>query len=340
MIGFAVIGVGGMGRVHLSNLAAHPQARVVAVHDTNPEKLAGDFAGSGINIDAGEEAWDESRVRRCGELSAVLADEAVEAVVIATPSHLHAELTCQALAAGKHVFCEKPMALSVADCERMLAAADQADRRLQIGHVIRFWGEYVAATEVARNGRFGPLRGLWLSRLCGPPDWSGDNWFLDHTKSGGALLDLHIHDVDYALHLLGKPRAIRARGQVGPSGGYDRIFAWYDYGNDGPAVQAEGVWTMGSGAPFVMSFRMYLEEGTIELVSNRRPTLLAYGPDGPVELDVPARTGFAAEMDHFIQCIDTGSASEIVPPASSRDSVAVALSTAESIRTGRQVEIP
>lgn len=339
MINLAVIGLGGMGRVHLANLAAHEQAWVTAVHDIDPERLGADLTPSQINLETGAAAWDEKRLRRCETFEEILTDDAVDAVVIATPSHLHAELTCRALAAGKHVFCEKPMALSVVDCDEMLAAAAAAGRRLQIGHVIRFWGEYVAATRVVHNGSFGPLQGLWMSRLCAPPAWSSDGWFLDHTKSGGALLDLHIHDVDYALHLLGKPRAIRAAGQVGPSGGYDRIFASYDYGEDGPLVQAEGVWTMGAQTPFVMSFRMDLAEGTVEYVSNRKPALLAYGPDGPVKLDVPAEAGFAAEMDHFIGCIQSAQDSDVVPPASSRDSVAAALATAESIRTGRAIEI-
>ena len=260
MINFAVIGLGGMGRVHLSNLAAHPQVNIAAVHDIDPERLAADLTPSQINLDTGAAGWDEANLRRCQSLAEILDDDSIDAVVIAAPTHLHAELACQALAAGKHVFCEKPMALRPADCESMLAAAERADRRLQIGHVIRFWGEYVAAAEVVRSGVFGPLRGLWLSRLCGVPDWGGDEWFLDHTKSGGALMDLHVHDIDYVLSLLGKPRAIRARGQVGPSGGYDRVFANWDYGADGPIVQAEGVWTAGAKAPFVMAFRMYLEE--------------------------------------------------------------------------------
>lgn len=339
MIGFAVIGVGGMGRTHLSSLARHEQAEVVAVHDSDARRIAGSLAPGGVNLETGAKPWDESSVRRCAKLEEVLGDAAVEAVVVATPSHVHAELTRTALGAGKHVFCEKPMALTVGECESMLSAAAAADRRLMIGHVLRFWGEYVAAAEVVRSGRLGELRGLWLSRLCGVPDFGAEGWFLDHARSGGALMDLHVHDVDYALSLLGKPRAIRARGQVGPSGGYDRVFAWYDYGAEGPAAQMEGVWTAGRDAPFVMAFRMYFEAGTIDYRSDRQPALVSFGPDGPLEMDVSAESGYAVEMDHFIGCIARGADSDVAPPPSSRDAVALAVATAESARTGKEVRI-
>ena len=339
MIGFAVIGLGGMGRTHLSSLAGHGQAEVVAVHDSDPQRVAGSLAPGGVNLETGARPWDESSVRRCAKLEEILRDETAEAVVVATPSHRHAELTRAALAAGKHVFCEKPMALTVGDCEAMLSAAAAADRRLMIGHVLRFWGEYVAAAEVVRSGRLGALRGLWLSRLCGVPDFGAGGWFLDEAKSGGALMDLHVHDVDYALSLLGMPQAIRARGQVGPSGGYDRVFAWYDYGAEAPAVQMEGVWTAGRDAPFVMAFRMYFEQGTLDYRSDRQPALLSFGPDGPLELDVGGESGYAVEMDHFIGCIARGADSDVAPPQSSRDAVALAAATAESIRTGKEVRI-
>ena len=156
MLRFGVIGLGFMGRTHLATLALHPQAQVVAVHDVLPERLAGPLAPGGGNIAVGGRSWDESVVRRCASLDELLGDEAIDAVVVATPSDLHAELSCRALSAGKHVLCEKPMALTLEDCDRMLAAARAAGRVLMIGHCIRFWGEYAAATAVGRTGRCAP----------------------------------------------------------------------------------------------------------------------------------------------------------------------------------------
>ncbi|KPK84191.1 MAG: hypothetical protein AMJ81_06275 [Phycisphaerae bacterium SM23_33] len=338
MLRFAVLGLGFMGRTHLATLAARPQAEIRAVHDSDPQRLTRPLAPGGGNIETGAAGWDESAVRRCQTLEEILNDEDIDAVVVATPSHLHARLSCAALAAGKHVFCEKPMALKLADCDRMLAAAGKAGRTLMIGHCIRFWGEYAAAAEIVRSGRFGRLQLLTMSRRCGVPTFGARGWFTDHKKSGGALLDLHIHDVDYALYLLGPPRSVRARGLRGPSGGYDQVLSWYDYGRAGPVVQLEGGWSAGEDIPFVMSFRMCLERATLVYAMDKRPTLWLYS-DSAEELQAPAVSGYEAEMDHFIRCIRSGKPSRVVPPESSRQSVALALAEAQAIRSGRAVEI-
>lgn len=211
MVRFGVLGLGFMGRTHLATLARRPEAMVVAVTDPEADRLTGPLAPGGGNLETGAKDWDESQVRRCGSAEEVFADEKIDAVVVAVPSHLHAECTAAALAAGKHVFCEKPMALTLADCDRMIAAARKAERVLMIGHCMRFWGEYAAGADMMRSGQYGRLHSLVMSRRGGVPSFGAGGWFTDHAKSGGALLDLHIHDVDYALFLLGKPAAVQAR---------------------------------------------------------------------------------------------------------------------------------
>ena len=339
MLRFGVIGLGFMGRTHLATLALHPEAQVVAVHDVLPERLAGPLAPGGGNIAVGGRSWDESAVRRCASLDELLGDEAIDAVVVATPSDLHAELSCRALSAGKHVLCEKPMALTLEDCDRMLAAARAAGRVLMIGHCIRFWGEYVAAAELVRSGRYGRLLSLRLSRQCGVPGFGANDWFTDPARSGAVPLDLHIHDVDYALGLLGKPTAVRARGVVGPTGGYHQIAASFDYGPDGPVVELGAGWLPGKAVPFVMAFRMCLEGATLLYSSDAEPAGRLYTDTGPTELPVESRSGYEAEMDHFIQCVQQGRPSPVAPPESSRESVAVVLAELQSIGTGRAVEI-
>ena len=336
MIRFGVVGLGFMGRCHLATLAGLGGAQVVAVHDASGERLAGPLAPDGGNIDTGGAAWDESAVRRCESLPELLS-AGIDAVVLAVPTHLHGELTCAALAAGMHVFCEKPMALDLADCDRMIAAADQAGRVLMIGHCVRFWAEYAAAAEIVRSGRHGRLRSLLMSRYSGLPDFGAGGWFADAGKSGGGLFDLHIHDLDYALMLLGEPAAIRARGQIGPSGGYDHVAASLDYGPDGPVAEIEGGWLAGK-VPFRASFRMCLERATL-IYDSDRPQLELYA-DAAEAVSVWPVSGYVAEMQHFVECVGCGSPSEIVPPQSSRQTVAAALAEIRSIRTGRKDGAP
>jgi len=143
----------------------------------------------------------------------------------------------------------------VADCDRMLAAADAAGRQLMIGHCIRFWGEYAEAARIARSGQYGPVRTLTLTRYGAIPSFGARNWFHDPAKSGSAVLDLHIHDVDYALFALGKPASVRARGVPGPAGGTHHVVADYDYGSDGPVVSAEGAWQARPNRPLRLALR-------------------------------------------------------------------------------------
>jgi len=338
MAKFAVFGLGFMGRTHLATLAGRQDVQVAAVCDTDPDRLSGPLGAGGGNLDTGGKAWDDLGVRRCSAPEEILADGDIDAVVVAVPSYLHADMTMAALKSRKHVFCEKPMALSVEDCDRMIAAAREAERVLMIGHCIRFWSEYAAAADLVRSGQYGRLRSLVMSRRSGMPTFGARGWFSDHAKSGGALLDLHVHDVDYALFLLGKPQGVRAKGHVGESGGIDHVLAWYDYGREGPIVEAEGSWIGGRSAPFVMSFRMYLERATVDYSSDRERPLRLYADD-PVGLEVAPVNAYQAEMDHFIRCVNLRMDSDIVPPESSRQAVALALAEAKSIRTGRPIEI-
>ena len=338
MVRFGVLGLGFMGRTHLATLARHPDATVVAVHDPEPDRLSGSLAPGGGNLEIDGGPWDESKVQRCKSAQEVCSRDDIDAVVVAVPSHLHAELAVAALSSHKHVFCEKPMALKIEGCDRMITVARKAERVLMIGHCLRFWGEYVAAAEILRSGEHGRLRGLMMSRRGGVPTFGARGWFTDHTKSGGALLDLHVHDVDYALFALGTPSAVQARGDIGPSGGIDRLVSWFDYGSEGPIVQMEATWMAGEGMPFVMSFRMYFEKASLAYSSDREKPIQLYS-DTPHDVPVPSVGAYEAEMDHFIHCVRVGMNSSIVPPESSRQAVALALAEARSIRTGRAVEI-
>ncbi len=336
MIRFGVLGLGFMGRCHLASLAGLDGVEIAAVHDVLGERLNGPLAAGGGNLDTGGAGWDESAVRRCVTVEDVL--DGIDAVVIATPSFLHADLACEALSAGKHVFCEKPMALSLADCDRMVAAADAAGRQLMIGHCLRFMGEYVAAADLVRSGRFGRLLSASMLRRCGVPTFGAGGWFADHARSGGPLLDLHIHDVDFTLFMLGAPAAVSATGWSEPAGPNGEVFARYDYGPDGPLVEAAGGWWPGKDVPFASSFRMCFEQATL-LYATDGEGLSCHGPQGIEPLDVSPVSGYVAEMAHFVECIRSGARSEVCPPQSSRAAVALALAEAESIRTGRPVGI-
>jgi len=109
------------------------------------------------------------------------------------------------------------MALTTAECNRMIRAAAKSGKVLQIGHCVRFWPEYAKAKEIVDSGQYGKVVAGMFQRLGSAPGWSVDNWFIDEARSGGVALDLHIHDTDYVQYLLGCPRRCAATGPRSPA---------------------------------------------------------------------------------------------------------------------------
>ena len=220
-------GLGGMGAVHFKSYRQIEGAEVVAVCDPDPKRLTGDWSGAAGNIDAmtGGQA-DLSNLRTFTNYADLLASD-VDLVDLTVPTYLHAEMAVQALRAGKHVFCEKPMARTSALAETMVEAAEEAGRMLMVGHVLRFWPEYLAMKEMIDSGVYGPVRSAVLTRLSATPAWSWENWMPDPARSGSAALDLHIHDVDTILWYFGQPLWVSSVGTVDAAGGVAHIVTQY-----------------------------------------------------------------------------------------------------------------
>jgi myo-inositol 2-dehydrogenase/D-chiro-inositol 1-dehydrogenase len=197
MLNVGIVGLGRMGQRHAEQLALRTRgARLVAA----------------CSVDAGERSWarDQLGVTALHEhYDALLRDPQVHAIVIATPTTLHAEQTIAALEAGKHVFCEKPLALDVVTCERVEAVARQHPGLVaMVGFVRRFDRHYQEAKAQIDAGRIGqPF--LVRSQSCDMND--PDGFFLRFAPtSGGIFLDCSVHDIDVARWMLGNPKALRA----------------------------------------------------------------------------------------------------------------------------------
>jgi predicted dehydrogenase len=126
---------------------------------------------------------------------------------VCSPTFTHKEYVLAAASAGKAVFCEKPLALSMTDGREMVEAARAAGVPFGVGHVLRFFPEYEKAAVTARSGELGELAVLRLSRCTFAPK---SGWYLDETRSGGVILDLMIHDLDFARYVAGEVTRVYA----------------------------------------------------------------------------------------------------------------------------------
>ncbi len=324
-----VAGLGFMGTTHLQAYGSVPNAEIVALCSDDEARLKGELTAVQGNLDRPGQTLDFSDAARYLEFDDLLADGNVEAVDLSVPSYLHAELAIKALAAGKHVLVEKPMALRGEDCDAMVAASKKAGKVLMVAQVLRFWPDYAAAYEKVRSGALGRVKAALFRRKCAAPAWG--QWLKERDKSGGGVFDLLIHDFDFSLHLLGKPDSITAIGVEELDKGIDIVEARLHYPHGAPVVISGG-WHHPNGYPFSMEFSIICEGGTLDFHSGLR-RLTLFGPEGKgEEVKLSETDGFQAELTAFTEACKKGEAPEKCRPEDS----AMATKMTLAMRTSRE----
>jgi predicted dehydrogenase len=306
-----VIGLGFMGSTHSKAALQLPGVQLTAVCDKYEQNLSGDFSNvRGNSGDVGGKV-DFSGVAKYREVPDLLADRNVEAVDICLPTGMHERVAVDALRAGKHVLVEKPMALDGAAADRIVAEAEKCGRILMTAQVIRFWPEYVALRDTMINGRLGALRTAVFRRRCAAPSWGV--W-----ETSGAF-DLLIHDVDFTIHLLGKPESIRATGYSDDTAGIDILHAHFFYSN-GIEALVTGGWHNRGDYPFSMEFTATFDQDTMEFSTASGQGVLKSAPGA----------AYAAEIAHFAEACNTGTQPVLCPPRESADAIKLTMLAIEA----------
>ena len=329
-----VCGYGALGHVHANGLHQLPGVRIEAVCDKRPEQLTAKEVAFNVQTDA--PAFDVRECRTYTDFGEMLSREKLDVVAMALPTDLHAEYAIRALDAGCHVFSEKPMALTPAECDRMLAAARRAGRQLMVAQCLRFWPEYEWLLGAIRDRRYGRLRSLTMERIGAYTTWSCEDWMNTPVRAGGMILDLHLHDVDWAWHALGKPRRLCAAGRRGARGGMDDVTAVWEY--DETLVTLRGSWLT---AGFTMDFRAIFDEATIEFGVHPDPALRLRRHGGAPDEKPPVSTesGYLRELRYFLECVRGEHPNAVCPPESTAASVALIAKESEAIARGTWLEL-
>lgn len=323
----AIIGTGFMGKVH-AEAWTHTDARVAAFVGTT---------GAG-----GEALAHAYGVPFATTLEAVARH--VDIVDICTPTHLHADFCLRAAASGKQVICEKPLALTVAEGQRMIQACRSAGVRLLVAHVVRFFPEYRMAREVVARGDIGEPAVLRLSRCTFRPR-KADNWYADPARSGGMILDLMVHDFDYARWVAGDVVRVFAKAAQTSARPRetDHALAILTH-RDGAVSHLEGSWAY---PPPIFLTRLEIagSAGLIECTSPATAAIeMHVRTEGGLPPEVPLPTSplwespYTTQLRAFHEALVLGTE----PPVRAEDGVAavqVALAAVESVRRGLPVEI-
>jgi predicted dehydrogenase len=343
-----LVGIGFMGWIHYLAYQKLRGVKLAAICTRNQKRLAGDWRGIQGNFGPPGEEVDLKGVAKYAELDDLLDDDSIDAVDLCLPPHLHASAAIQALNAGKHVFVEKPMALTTAECDRMVQAAKKAGKQVLVGHVLPFFPEFAAALKLVRSGKYGKLLGGHFKRVISDPLWIKD--FYDPRQVGGPLVDLHVHDAHFIRLLFGMPTGLvsqgRMRGEV-----VEYCNTQFQFADPSLVVSAESGVINQQGRPFTHAFEIHLEKATLfyEFAAladgqNVLTPLTVLDSKGKVERPAmpagdPSLSAFEAEIKEFATAVKNNKPSPILSGELARDAIALCHKQTESVRKGKPVKV-
>ena len=339
-IGIAILGAGFMGQTHAGAwkaLGDRVRVEVVASRTAARAAAVAEAAGSGVVV---------------ADLQVAITDPRVDLVDICLPTPLHRTAAEAAFAAGKHVLLEKPLALSRADGEAILDAADRAGRTLLVGLVLRHWPEYQRLHELAADGAIGTVRSASALRLSPPADWA--DWFIDPAQSGGVAVDLMVHDFDQLNALLGPARTVHARCvRRGAHSAPQHVVAVTSH--PGGAGLAEGGMMLPASYPFTSGLRVLGDGGILEYpfaagpavdggniggVDQEANRLRLYPADGAASLvDVESADPWHRQAAYLVGCLEAGRAPQIGTGEQALAALRVSLAANRSLQTGNVEEV-
>ena len=295
MLKAVLVGVGGMGGVHLNEYKNIKNVKLVAACDVRLDMLKEKTNGMDINL--------------YSDFDDMLKNENPDVVDICTPTYMHKSMSIAALESGANVLCEKPMALSVNDCKDVINAAEKSGKIFMAAHVVRFMNGYIYLRNIIKSGKYGKLLRLDMKRASGVPRWSWENWMIDREKSGHVVVDMMIHDIDFIQDVFGIPHEINGVY-------YDMKnmtnYASFDYIYDGFTVSAETGW-YNPDVPFAAGYFALFENGFVEYKDN---ILTDCGEKvdfdntqkktGETGINISNVDGYGAEIAYFADCVEKG----------------------------------
>jgi predicted dehydrogenase len=309
--------------------------------------LAGNWRSIQGNFGPRGEMMDLSGIAKYANLAEMIADPSLDLIDICLPPSRHAEVAIAALKAGKHVFCEKPIALKTADAKHMVDTARTCDKLLQIGHVLPFFPEYQFAYKTIQSGKYGKLRGGHFKRIVSDPTWLPD--YFDPEKVGGPMLDLHIHDAHFIRLVCGMPRQVQCVGTM-RGNMLERFSTQFLFDDPGLIVTAASGVIHQQGRPFTHGYEIYLEGATIlfdyaalpKVGDALTPVTMLLEKGKAMRPKIPsgdAMVPFIAELTEVVRSVSCGIPSPLLDGELARDALTLCFKQTESARKGKAVKV-
>jgi UDP-N-acetylglucosamine 3-dehydrogenase len=302
----------GFGKQHAKIWASLPDVEVVGIVGRDAQKTQQVAQELGIPGDT--------------DPLMLIARPDVDLIDCCYPSALHAEYACLALQHGKHVFCETPVAYTLADAERMAQAAQAAQKVVLVGLFDRFVGEYKYIAEAVHTGQLGTPQAAVANRRT-PPIWGN--------LAENIVPNLMIHDLDYLVWLFGMPRAVTAQGVPNPQTGWDLVFITLEYAHQCAVLEGNGL--MPLSFPFSTSLRVVGTTGAFDLTwrwveDHPESEVLYYPQTGKAErMLIPGTDPYVAECAYVLDCLRGKADPALLSITTACDSLRVACAAQTSL---------
>ena len=328
-----VIGLGSMGSTHLDIYSQISEVEVVAVADLKKSRLDGSSRAEGNISGQAQGSVVGFEAKQYLDGMDLIDDPDIELVDICVGTNLHFVFVEAALAKGKHVLVEKPLARTYDEAKKIVELALNSSTNIMSAMCLRYWPAWVWLKKVIDSKQYGRCLSLTCKRQTSHPPGT---FYSNDDECGGALLDLHVHDTDFINYCFGMPKAVFSQGYKGPSGGIDHVATHYiyDQSQNAPLVTAEGTWTMQEGYGFNMSYTANFEKATACYLLDDEETLTLFRSSyEPEIIKLDEGMGYEFEIRSFVDEILRGEKSDMALLNQAAKSIAIIEAEQVSIRS-------
>jgi UDP-N-acetylglucosamine 3-dehydrogenase len=319
MLSVLVVGAGTMGKKHLQAYGKMEYVRIAGVVDVRSSE---------------EIQMKEHPLYR--DFDEAIQQAEVDVVDICLPTHMHCMYVKKAASYKKHVICEKPIARNLKEAEEMLQACKENQVELFVGHVVRFFPAYQQAKNLLADGRLGEIEAVKTSRNSKFPN-AWNNWYADSSNSGGLILDLLIHDLDYLRWCFGEvEEVVAARIEEDQIRHTANAFITLRFSNY-TVAQVGGSWSL---QPFAANFEWIGSKG--KLSYKHGSSHLQFAGENGVPAAIQVSDGldpYQLELEHFLQCLEKG-IEPVITADDAYQAVRIALAAIESAMRKMPVFLP
>jgi len=335
MNNIAIVGAGMISYSHANAVSNLPNAKLVAVCD--------------INEDSAKKLAKENSCKYYTELKKMLDEQKdIEVVIITVPTFLHEEVVSVCAEYKKHILCEKPLELTVDKCEKLLKNVHDAGVIFMTAQVVRFWTGYTKIKQMFDDGELGEVYLAYATRCSIMQAW-GNTWLVDPNLGQGAILDMHVHDIDYLRHLLGPVDYVFCAARQDETKCYNSAFSTFSFKNGSKAV-AQTSFNMQDGYPFSMSFQVIGTLATVEMVYRAGTNIgerdsidseirvFRKGHE-PVVEKLELYDGYTKQLEYYLGCVEKNVQPERVPHDQNLEVIKIACAIRESAEKEKIINI-